>query len=140
MTRSHLYRVINSASLALPGAYCNQYVAVGVIFLDENDEFVLTAPAIINHWYDAWCVINSTLPLYYHVTEYETYADYEADNVLRDLGGSFGLGKVDIKWSTGLRTVPGRAYAMRFNLTDALLAPFTMFLGVAGIVDELSGT
>ena len=101
------------------------------------------SPTII--WYDFWVAINSTKTIKANLHEYLTWEAALAADALgrpspyRVLGGGYGTGKVQFKWSTGVKLVPTRCYLYNLYVDDITLTNFIAWIGMAGIVDEPPG-
>lgn len=134
-TAGRFVRNMNSTALAWPGSYCNQWVQFELSYTDDQGNYCVVAPkSPIHHWYDMWLIINSTKLIYAHLMEYANIDDaINLATPLNNLGGSSGFGAVEVRWSAGVTAIPGRAYGIKFYVTDPGFGDFITWAGIGGL-------
>lgn len=142
--RSHLFRTISSVAADLPGFYTNLVLGYQLYFLVDGILYDY-APSYNTYFMEIDLSVFPQNPVFTQMAEWETYDDYAADSGgptdplrTRDFGRTWDYGTVNTKMQTGIKTVPGRLYALLFEVADPLSLDFHINLYVTGIDDEVA--
>jgi hypothetical protein len=132
LIRSHLTRVAWAFTYNFPAGYT--WALIGLPLGD-----LWPAPSTLYHLYDLDISLDKNVFVEVGFYEFLSLADYLAFNPSREFGGTCGYGDEFVNYVKGVKTIPGRYYAVLFINWDATGAAYSLRFRLNGLMETIAG-